>query len=371
VRSSTSSSNARLPASRWNWVLGGAALAFPAFVGLLELRLALRGFQPTVSDSEARWIEQRSRASRLGERALILVGSSRLLLDADLDLLRERTGLEPVQLAIDGSSFRPVLAGLAADATVRGAVIVDFADRLLVGRESDKGAARWQAAFERERGRTAVPDFERSERWLTDAWRQRLRSYADGGRPLTALRERVLRARPTPQYLVMRPDRSRLADYAQLNMRMRYLARVLRDLGDDPPPGMQTLDELEQYLRSRVDTLTPSAGSLEAYLRASRELAAQTAIIQARGGSVYFTVLPKSGLVRELDARRYPRAQFWDRFAEQVGAPTLHFEDIPAWRRLECPDGSHLDFRQRAEFTAALADAIVLARSAAVPPRAR
>jgi hypothetical protein len=72
--------------------------------------------------------------------------------------------------------------------------------------------------------------------------------------------------------------------------------------------------------------------------------------------------LPSSGLVREMDRRRFPRAQFWDRFVSLIGAPTLHFEDVPAMRQLVCPDGSHLDFRQRAYFTAALVDALALGR---------
>ena len=46
----------------------------------------------------------------------------------------------------------------------------------------------------------------------------------------------------------------------------------------------------------------------------------------------------------------------------QIGAPAVHFEDVPGMRDIECPDGSHLDYRQRAGFTAALAQALELDR---------
>ncbi|MGH8482027.1 MAG: hypothetical protein ACRES8_06170, partial [Nevskiaceae bacterium] len=85
---------------------------------------------------------------------------------------------------------------------------------------------------------------------------------------------------------------------------------------------------------------------------------AQARAIRARGGRVAFVVLPKSGLVRMLEERRYPRAQFWDRFVALAEAPSVHFEDVPAWRGLECPDGSHLDLRQRAAFTEGLAEVL-------------
>lgn len=350
-----------MPALPWAPVLGGALLISVLLASSLELHLALRDFQPTTPDSEALWVQQRARAGALGERALILVGASRIQLDVELATLRARTGLEPVQLAIDGSSFLPVLEGLTADAAIRGTVLVDFSDHLLTYRDETETSYRWQAGFERLRGQARLPDFQAAEAWLGNAWRQRLRSYADGAQPLTSLRARVLDPRPTPQYLVTRPDRSRLADYSKVEMPGFYFARVMRNLGQTVPitPGM-TAHELDQELRRRIAALTPQHGVLDTYRSTSRALAAQAAAIRARGGRVFFLMLPKSGLVRAIDDRRFPRAQFWDRFALEAGS-ALHFEDVPAWRPLACPDGSHLDFRQRTSFTHALVDALGLA----------
>src|SRR5262249_40195854 len=154
------------------------------------------------------------RAAALGGRALILVGSSRVLLDTDLDTLRRETGLEPVQLAVDGSSFVPVLQGLAEDPDIKGTVLVDFAQNVLTVPAKRDACYDYQRTYEREHGR--LPDFTRSEAWLADLVRGHLRSYADGTRPLTALRLRILQKGPTPQYLRMLPDREVLADYAEV-----------------------------------------------------------------------------------------------------------------------------------------------------------
>jgi hypothetical protein len=82
--------------------------------------------------------------------------------------------------------------------------------------------------------------------------------------------------------------------------------------------------------------------------------------IQAHGGRVLFVVFPKSGYVKQTDDRRYPRSLFWDRFATGAPGLSLHFEDVPALKAFTCPDGSHLDYRDRGRFSQALAAALHL-----------
>ena len=106
---------ARQPSSGVGDALLAAVLMSRARIAMMEAVLSLRGFRPTAVDDEPTWILQRHRASTLGPRALILVGASRIQIGIDIDALRDVTGLEPVQLAIDGSSFTLVLKELAAD----------------------------------------------------------------------------------------------------------------------------------------------------------------------------------------------------------------------------------------------------------------
>ncbi len=130
----------RVPKIRWQILLSGLIL-FTVFVAAMEVRLAIRGIRPTAVDNDAAWIRERARASSLGDHALILIGASRMQTDIDLDVLRIRTGLEPVQLAIDASSFIPILAGLAKDPAIRGTVIVSFMDSTLTTPEDKNSIA--------------------------------------------------------------------------------------------------------------------------------------------------------------------------------------------------------------------------------------
>jgi hypothetical protein len=354
-----------VPAGDWGRAVTLALLLLVAFVGVMEARLAWRGFVPTLEDSSVLWATQRGRASSLGTKALILIGGSRIHLAADLDVLRQETGLEPVQLAIDGSNFLPVLTDLASDPSVRGTVLVDFGDHLLLGVRPDDTAHKYVREYQNRRAALVfhLGTFARTEPWLENQLHARLRSYADGARPLTALWSRLVRNNPVPQYLVMRQDRSRLADYSRVQMPEFYYARVMRNLSAQiPVTTRMTHEEMERELRQRIEAVSPMEGSLEKYLAGTRHLAGLAARIREHGGSVRFLLLPSSKLVRLLEERRFPRALFWDRFAETVAAPTLHFEDVPALREFTCPDGSHLDFRDRARFSAALVEAIGIGR---------
>jgi hypothetical protein len=77
--------------------------------------------------------------------------------------------------------------------------------------------------------------------------------------------------------------------------------------------------------------------------------------IEARGGHVIFVELPSNGRTRAVEERRYPRDRYWDVFAATIGHPAFTVRDVPALASFLCPDGSHLDARDAAAFSRALA----------------
>lgn len=348
--SSISSSERRLPSVPWLAMLAAGVAIFLMGAVLLEARLEALGYRPTALDSRQRWQQERTRAAELGEHALILVGASRFQLGIDLDVLRRETGLEPVQLALDGSAGEPVLTGLADDPRVRGTILFDYYDHAV--------GARGGVAEEMEQayGRgISYPDLWRQpaafiEGRLTTWAHERLRAYADGADPLTSLHRRALPAVPARQYLITRPDRSRLADYTLVDMPEFYYRRVARTLGED-------VDVRSPHARSdlahRISRLMPAEDT--GFAEAARRVGGDVARIRARGGRVIFVAMPSSGMVREIEMRRYPRERFWTRFLMEVGAPGIHAAQEGPLGEHACPDGSHLDLRERGPFTRSLA----------------
>jgi hypothetical protein len=117
-----------------------------------------------------------------------------------------------------------------------------------------------------------------------------------------------------------------------------------------------TWTDLDAEIRRRIEAMPPADAS-QVGERVAR-IAAIVGKIEARGGRVVFVAFPTDGLVRAIDAKRYPRDLFWDRLAGAVKAKALYAADYPALAAFKCPDGSHLDYRDRATFTAALTEAM-------------
>ncbi len=96
------------------------------------------------------------------------------------------------------------------------------------------------------------------------------------------------------------------------------------------------------------------------YMQRAAAIEENAAAIESRGGHVIFVVLPTSGLITEMENKRFPRQKYWDRFAGMTKSRTLHFENVPMMKKCPVPDGSHIDYRNRGPLTIALLDALGL-----------
>ena len=362
--SSTSSSNQRLPSLEWRTIWWMPVLLPLCFILILEGRLALRGFQPTLVDSETHWQEERARVAGLGKNALVLVGASRIQLGVDIPLLRTLSGKEPVQLAIDGNSYAPVLQSLAEDPGFIGTVIVDFAEGANIVPMPTGLATAYTGHYRQQASHYQNWNFDRIENRLSRLVQGILRSYADGARPLDSLLSRLMEPPTTRQYLLTHPDRSRSADYSRVPMPDFYLSRVMRHLGKDAPDAGTTFASqraLHEELARRIARLPADD---PAKLAGSYALLTDwLQKIRGRGGRVIMLAMPTSGLVHDADRKRYPRELFWDPLAKTLPATMIHYEDFPAMRQFICPDGSHLDYRSKPAFTMALVNAAGLQRT--------
>ncbi len=354
---STSSFDRSLPDIPWLRILGATLLICFTFIAMMEIRLAQLGYHSTVLDSPERWAKERTRASQLGERALILIGGSRIQLGIDLDTLRKETGLEPIQLAVDGSSFVPILKGLADDPSIRGTVLVDYYPESVEGALSgDFGAAIvFENAYDLRKVEHELFTLGQIEKFLTEALHENLRGFADNATPLMSLQWRIIPNEKAGQYLITLPDRSRLADYTLVERPRFYYKRVARNLGQEKSINLETAD-IEQVLKQKVNLLQPNNDT--AYIQGARYLRQLVTAINSRGGNVIFVAMPTSGMIRDIDEKRHPRANFLALFKKEVGVSVIHSADDPYLQSFTCPDGSHLDFRDRTRFTAALAHSL-------------
>jgi hypothetical protein len=274
---------------------------------------------------------------------VVLLGASRMQLDIDLDQFARRfNGIKPNQLAVGWSSPVPVLNDLSNEPSFRGIVICDIVPNLFyVGRLSPENGI--QADYVRgfhatvgSGGRSILPLVEARLRTIVQ---QKLLFRRPTLSPTSSNVLAWLEAAslPPPSGRVMLADRSQRADLKSL------APAVLR--------------HTEQLWVERIDQAGYGPPD-EVFRRDLEALESMVRRIQARGGRVIFASFPVTGMVRAAEEERQPRNRYWDVLASLTTATTIHFLDYPELAAFECPEGSHLDYRDTTRFTAALVSVI-------------
>jgi len=299
----------------------------------MEILWRLDRHVPSVTDDPELWSCHRLRVDAPGREKLVILGASRVQLGVSLKVMKDRLpDYEVIQLAVDGRHPLAVLRDLADDDRFRGVVLC-----AITAMGFEKKHWNDQQEFVDYFHRRSTLN-NRINRKIKTAVQERfvvVDPYLHIRRLINNLD--VLGKLPDHRYLVTFRDRSREADYMRLNLpRLRnYRTGRIREIyAENPPPP-------------------PSA-----WERDAAETAPWVRKITLRGGRVIFLRLPTSGEHWAIDETFYPRNVYWDRIAALTGADTIHFMDEPLLNAFECPEGSHLDFRDARRFTGGLVNVL-------------
>lgn len=349
MRLSISSSNDRLPTGRWVvlWLL--IIVFFVGFISFFEIKMRARGWVPSFSDSRDLWSYHRKRASELGSNALILVGASRIQLGIDLDEIRNNTDLEPIQLAIDGTSPVPVMENLARDPQVNGIIILSLDEGQIKPDYSGEKSNEWVKFYDDyfNSGKFMEP-FRFVNNKVKMLISERFITKMEGARPFTVIYSYIFDPSPSANYLVLHKDRSRSADYEKVVMPHFYAERVARHFGNQLVKGETTFRIFFETYSHAIENIQPADNS--EFLSGIDLLLKDVQQIENRGGRVIFVRLPTDKLIWETDRKKYPREYFWNELAKRHDK-TIHFMDYQSLQKYNLPDGSHLDYRDKKSFT--------------------
>jgi hypothetical protein len=328
VRSSTSSSDERLPTGPWVKIWLCAIIVVAASLGGWEAYWRSRDWTPTVEAERETWVLARMRVQ---PASTVLVGTSRIAAAIDPEIWASALGTEPpVMLAAEGEGSLPVLSDLANDSTFRGHAVVEMLPTatfeqgshangplnayLRAYRESrESPARRWEAWL-----RTHVPSHFVFRR--TELLPGRLVPALLGQRRIRQMHHalRVDQFRPVDFRLDgIAPDRAAVLDSA----RFRFIRRWA------PPRTGPSLDSLTQSIASDV------------------------ARIQFRGGRVTFIVFQGCGGRRLVEQEIYPTRLYWERLRSIPGVQMIDSDEYAEIARLPCYDGSHIDVRATPDVT--------------------
>jgi len=330
VHSYISNSKRRYVARPWVRLWIFALIFFVVILCTWETILRKVGHRPSIVDDVRLWsLNRRNVYYYKSHTPIVLLGASRMQLGFVPQMLDGRfDNYRVVNLAIDGAAPVATLRDLAGDKDFNGIVICAITAAGMTKRVFDN-----QISYvEYYHKNFTVNDY--IDRRISTIVQSSLVSLQHNLRLdevfVSILKNKSL---PSPYYLETFSDRSKLADYSQLDIEQHRKERIAR-----VQEGFRALP-------------TPSP---EQWLNEAMEIERYVEEIHARGGKVVFVRFPTTDEHWELDEDGYPKAEYWDNFASKTGATTIHFKDFHKLSQFDCPDTSHLDRKDAPYFTEAL-----------------
>jgi hypothetical protein len=315
-----------------------ALLLTGAFVGGWEWYWRSRGFRISYNDDDSLWASKRKLIYQSNPDGPVLIGSSRIKFDVDLDTWASVSGQQPVQLALTGTSPRPVLTDLGQDPNFRGTLIVDVTEGIFF---APTGAPQERKANERLKAYPKWSPAQQLSFHLNKGLESRLVLLDEDRLTVNSfLKMLPIQNRPKvfsfPRFPLLFTDND-------FNRQSHMTAQFVADT------AMQSqMKAVWMKLGAAEGKRGAGGDTLLAQLESIKQAVDQ---IRARGGRVLFVRCPSDGRFLQAENLSYPRALFWDRLLAYTHTPGIHFADYPALARYQCPEWSHLAPRDAITFT--------------------
>ena len=275
------------------------------------------------------WAATRNRIKDETKPATVIIGSSRIKFDLDLSTWKSLTGEEAIQLAMVGTSPRPILRHLAADETFKGKLIIDVVEGLFFSPRtfiSEKSARESVEYFEKE------TPAQKTSGMLNHHLESQIVLIEEGKFGLTNLLNDL-----------QLPNRQGVFSFPSFP---HEFATVLSNRQTVMTPMfLSNPDLIEKQIGNwvRLGGLDKTPGIKGPVLQAVfDEVKECVNKIRIRGGEVVFVRPPSSDGFLEAEKIAYPRAEYWDAMLKYTDTPGIHFEDYPSTANFKCPEWSHL-----------------------------
>jgi hypothetical protein len=326
-----------IPDRQWVALLIAAFALASALVGSWEWHWREFGVRPATANSFGLWAMQRRRIDTGEGARTVIVGSSRMLFDIDLDTWERLSGTRPIQLALEGTSPLPVLEDLADDPNFTGRALVGVAPYVFFAGHAFRGKA---LDYFRHEG-----PGQRVGQWLSMHLIEPVFAFDDGDFALnTVLHRQQWPLRPGMQVhtnvrrlSVSDADRNtHMWDKVENDAAYQALAQSIW-IEDSDPPDKEKRAEMDAVMRKQIE-------------RAARIVAK----LRQRHVKVIFVRMPSRGPFLEIENRDFARETTWDVLLRETGAPGVHFADHPQMQGYEIPEWSHLAAHEKPRMTSAL-----------------
>ncbi|MGK0254700.1 MAG: hypothetical protein ACI9OE_002208 [Mariniflexile sp.] len=299
-----------------------------------------QGVYPTLDDNEALWAIQRSRVETATDNDILLMGSSRVLFDMQLDEWQSETGIRPIQLASVGSSPLPIFHDVVNNTNFNGTIVVGVTPGLFFSTTAPE-AQPWQwpqSKVDYYKKRTYA---QISNHLLSLPLQKNLAFLSDDqGVDGIKLKELVAKINTGNRVVDPMPPFHEFGEIAEDRNNVMKQITVT-----DTAYANSVIKVWQFFMKGAASGPPPDKASTMAFFLNDLK------IFKARGGQVVLVRCPSSGGLRAGENMGVPRSKFWDDLIKQSNLKAYHFEDYDQLKDLKCPEESHLSAKDAQYFT--------------------
>lgn len=294
-----------------------------------EVYLRNKGVEITYDDGPELWSDKRAMVYGSPDKQIVFIGSSRIKYDLDIPTWEIKTGLKAIQLAMVGSTPRPMLEDLANDRKFKGKLIVDVTEPLFFSdlppylARPGKGLKYYHNRTPSQRASFELNKILESQFVFLDKDNYSMNAQLENIAPPSRLGIYTMPAFPFG-FERTEFDRQNYMTESFVNdpKRVAAVQNIWGTLLKRPMPPPMNDEQIHNMLLS---------------------IKAATDKIKSRGGQVLFVRTPSSGPFRAGERIGFPRERYWNKLLEVTGCEGIHFEDYPETANFQCPEFSHLN----------------------------
>lgn len=301
-----------------------------------------QGKIPDIDDNKDLWAVQRAKVESLTENGVVLMGSSRVLFDIQLEQWKQETGIKPIQLASAGSSPLPIFHDIVNNTDYNGTVIVGVTPGLFFSTTYPK-AGPWK------RAQTRVDHFK------DRTYAQRINHFL---------------SMPLQKNLVfISTTEEGFSDDIDLKSLLYSITLGEGRMEEPSYPPFYKFEYMSEDRNTRMSNKTVTDTSFArtvknawlAVLKGNDKppqkeettnfFVEDAKKFKERGGNLILLRCPSSGLFKDLEAKHLSRDIFWDELVKATNAKAYHYADYDQFKNFECPEWSHLSAEDADFFT--------------------
>jgi len=315
-------------------------------LGAWEFYWRSQGYYPGLEDDKELWALQRAKLDNASKDDVVLLGSSRVLFDFQLNEWEQVTGKRPIQLAAAGTTPLPPFHDIVQNSDFNGTVIVGVTPGLFF-------STTYPLAMFWNRVQTRIDYYydrtyaQRLNHKISVPLQNNLAFLASDEEDWTDdldLKTLLKRIKIGNRISASMPPFYRFQDiYKDRNVEMKNKTATDTSFANTIKRVWGFYGELMR------DHPPEKEATMAFFLEDARKF-------KARGGNLILVRCPSTGAVRKGESMGLPRDQFWDDLIAQSKLPGYHFEDYEKFKNLECPEWSHLSAEDARMFTTEIAN---------------